>query len=160
MPFLLLVIGGVNAQTTLGLSSATATPDAATLELSLDSASGVTPAAIQWTIQYSPRAVRSLTVESDPLLASAGKAVVCAGDAAAYTCLAIGLNADLIPDGVVARITAVLAPGASAATITVTDALGVSAAGYAIPITALSGTITASPSRRRWPPHCPGVDCR
>ena len=77
------------------------------------------------------------------MLGPAGKTIVCAGDATAFTCMAVGYNAELIAEGVVARVNVVLARGETAATIEITDAVGVSAGGYPIPIAATGGTITA-----------------
>ena len=141
-----MTIAGLNAQTTsLTLSSATVTPDGtASLDLSLDSSSGVPPAAIQWTFQYSSSSISSIAVDDGPMSTSAGKTVFCAGDANGYTCLAVGLNAETIADGVVAKVTVVLAPGTSAATILVTGASGASPGGDPIPISAASGTITSA----------------
>jgi hypothetical protein len=156
---LIFMISGLNAQTTLAFSSPIAARDAVTLELSLNSSSGVTPAAIQWTLQYPPAAFRSIIVEDGPILASSGKTIVCAGDATAYTCLVVGYNAEMIPDGVVARITVALAGSADTATITVSDSLGVSAGGDPIPIIATSVNVLVGQPRRRLP-HCPAGDCR
>ena len=147
LPFLMPVL---NAQTTLVLSSATATSlESASLELSLDSSDGVTPAAVQWTFQYPAAAIRSITVEDGPALVAAGKTVLCGGDASAYTCLAVGLNAELIPDGVVAKVIVELAPDENGGTLAFTDAIGVSAAGHPIPIYTKNGNVTRPAGDRR-----------
>jgi hypothetical protein len=142
IPFL---IGGLHAQTTLALSPAA---EGASLELALNSTSGVIPAAIQWIIQYPAAAIQSITVEDGPALTSAGKTVICAGDAGVFNCMVVGFNGELIPDGVIARVTVRLAADESAAAITITDALGVSAAGHPIPIDAKSGSVTRAPMNR------------
>jgi hypothetical protein len=139
IPFL---IGGLYAQTTLVLSSATTTTEGASLELSLDSSSGVAPAAIQWTFQYPPSGIRSVEVVDGPVLEPVGKTVVCTGNAGAFTCMAVGFNAEPVPDGVVARVNIALDPIDSATTIDIVDALGVSAAGDPIEIVATGGTVT------------------
>jgi hypothetical protein len=59
---------------------------------------------------------------------------MCAGDAAAYKCLAVGSNTNTIASGVIAKVTAVLAPGAGAAVISIANSFAASAAGNAIPI--------------------------
>lgn len=151
IPFL---TGGLYAQTTLVLSSATTTTESASLELSLDSSSGVTPAAIQWTFQYPSTSIRSIDIVDGPVLGPAGKTVVCAGDASAFTCMAIGLDAELIPDGVIATVNVALEPIDSTTAINIVDALGVSAPGDPIAIAATGGTV-ARRSRLPLPPRRP-----
>lgn len=144
VPLILWMAGGASAQTaTLSLSSASvAAGGTAVLTLALDASAGVAPAAIQWTLQFPASAIGSVTVEDGPVPAAAGKTIICKSDAPAYTCLAAGLNAETMADGVVAFVTALLPPGVSEAVILVNDALGVSAGGDPIPITAAAGTVT------------------
>lgn len=131
--------------TSLALSSVAVIPgEVAALDLSLQASSGARASAIQWTFQYPATSISRFTVEDGPALASAGKTVICSGDANALKCLVAGLNRDEIPDGVVAKVSAVLEPGVSSTTILVGDALGVSTGGDAIPISSANGTITAA----------------
>lgn len=126
---------GLTAQTCLVLSTATINSDGtASLDLSLYSLHRTPPAAVQWTFQYSSASISSLTVDDGPTLTSAGKTAICAGHSAAYNCLAVGLNENTIANGVVAKVIAALAPGSTTATIEITNPLGASAAGNAIPI--------------------------
>jgi hypothetical protein len=106
----------------------------ASLDLSLYSARGTEPAAVQWTFQYSSSSIQTLTVDDGPALTSVGKTAMCSGDAAAYNCLAVGTNTKPISNGIIAKLTAVLAPGATAATIAIKSPLAASAAGYLIPV--------------------------
>jgi hypothetical protein len=140
----LFMTGRLTAQTALAITSAAAGTDRVTLELSLDSSSGIAPAALQWTFEYPPSAIRSITIQDGPALAAAGKTALCSGVASPVTCIAVGSNRELVPDGVVAMVTVVLDPGESTPAIEITDAMGVSAAGYEIPIVATSGTIIRS----------------
>jgi hypothetical protein len=144
LPFL---ICGLQAQTnSLTLSSAAAeSGGAVTLDLSLHSL-GARPVALQWTFQYPPSDISSIGVDDGPMITSTGKTVMCTGDATAYKCLIVGGNAKAIANGVVARVTAVLAPGIKETTIALRDALGTSANGTGIPISAVAGTITSSKS--------------
>src|SRR5580704_11564749 len=88
---ILLLTSGLTAQTCLVLSPATISSDGtASMNLSLYSAPGTPPAAVQWTFQYPSSNIRSLTVDDGPMLTAAGKITMCAGDAAAYKCLAVG----------------------------------------------------------------------
>ena len=70
------------------------------------------------------------------MITSAGKTVLCAGDATAYKCLALGANAKSIENGVVAKVTATLAPGVKKTGIALRDALGTSADGDELLISA------------------------
>lgn len=130
----LFATGVLNAQTTLVPSSTRVVTERASLTLSLDSSAGVAPTALQWTFQYSPAAILSISVEDGASATAAGKTLICMGDAAALTGMAVGLNSRTIADGIVARITAVLAAGQNDRTLNITDALGVSAGGEPIPI--------------------------
>jgi hypothetical protein len=131
---MLLMTSGLAAQTCLVLSPATTSPDGAqSMNLSLYSSPGTPPAAVQWTFEYASSNIRSLTVDDGPMLTAAGKMTMCAGSAAAYKCLAVGVNTNTIPSGVIAKVTAVLAPGASAAAISISNFLAASAAGNLIP---------------------------
>jgi hypothetical protein len=126
---------GLNAQTCLVLSPATIAADGvASLDLSLYSSPGTALAAVQWTFRYPSSSIGSLTVDDGPMLTSAGKTAICAGDATAYTCLAVGASTKTIGNGIIARVTAVLVPGAGSAAVALTDSLGASSAGNLIPI--------------------------
>jgi len=137
----LFITTNLHAQTCLTLSSAKVAPGkTASLDLSLISLSGMRPAAVQWTLQYS--SVSGITVDDGPVLASAEKTVICAGDAPAYRCLIVGANPNVIANGVVARVTVALTPGTRTATILVSNSLGASSGGEVIPFYSQSGTIT------------------
>ena len=130
-------ISGLNAQTCIVLSAPTVSPDGtASLDLSLYSVRGNEPAALQWTFQYSSTNIQTLTVNDGPALTPAGKTTICRGDAPSLTCLAVGNNTKTIASGIVAKVTAVLAPGGTAAPIQITSALAVSSSGYQIPLMA------------------------
>jgi hypothetical protein len=105
-------------------------------DLSLYSPQQAAPASVQWTFQYSSSSISSLTVDDGPTLTAAGKSAMCAGDAAAYNCLAVGLNAKTINNGILARVTAVLAPSATTPIIHMTNPRAASASGNLIPIVA------------------------
>lgn len=132
---IVLLTGRVNAQTCMVLSPPTiAANGTASLDLSLYSERGGEPAAVQWTLQYPLSNIKNLKVDDGPALTSAGKTAMCTGDAAAYTCMMVGANTKTIANGIVAKLTAVLIPGATTATILIKSARGVSTAGYPIPV--------------------------
>ena len=159
LPILLLPSlwpSGLTAQTCIVLSPATiSSSGAALLNLSLYSSPGTAPAALQWTFQYASSNIRSLSVDDGPMLTSAGKTAMCAGDAAAYKCLAVGLNTNTIASGVIAKVTAVLAAGVGTPAISIANSFAASAAGNVIPIfpkTLFSTSGHVSPDCRIHPP--------
>ena len=124
---------GVGAQTCVVLSAPTVAPNGtASMELSLFSERGSEPAAFQWTFQYDASNVVTLTVEDGPLLASAGKTTMCAGGAAAYTCMIAGANRKTIANGTIAKVTVTLGPAAPRPNILVKSPMGASSMGYLI----------------------------
>jgi hypothetical protein len=134
---ILLSAGGLTAQTCLVLSPATISSDGvASMNLSLYSSPGTAPSALQWTLQYLPSNIQSLSVDDGPMLTAAGKTAMCTGNAAAYNCLAVGLNATTIASGIIAKVTAWLAPGTGTPAISIAFSLAASAAGNVIPISA------------------------
>src|ERR1700686_855404 len=111
------------AQSSLVLSSAGA--------LTLTSVAGNEPAALQWTFSY-PSGVTGFTVSAGPALLAAGKSVTCAGNPSDYTCLAFGMNLNIIGKGVVGTVPP--AGTASGVSVAIPNAIAVSPAGSSIPI--------------------------
>src|SRR3954451_17028312 len=93
--------------------SALALGNTVNLTLSLTSQPGSEPAALEWTMGYSPSMVTNLAVSTGPALTAAGKTVACSGASTGYTCVASGLNANSIANGVIATLAVTLAPGAA-----------------------------------------------
>lgn len=130
----ILWTSGLYAQTCLALSPATVNADGtAQFDLSLYSPRGTAPAAVQWTFQYDASSISSLTVNDGAALNASMKTTMCDGDATPHNCLAAGLNKKIIVDGVIATVTAVLAPGAVTAAIQITGLRAASAEGLPIP---------------------------
>lgn len=133
----ILWTSGLCAQTCLLLSPATITADGtAEFDLSLYSPRGTAPAAVQWSFQYEASSIGSLTVKDGPALNTSLKTTICDGAASAYNCLATGLNRRTITNGVIAKVAAVLAPGATAAVIQITNPNAASASGSPISVVA------------------------
>jgi len=127
----------------LALSSASTFPGGtASLTLSLTSPSGNQPAALQWTVSYSPSDVTAITAIASPGSISNGKTILCAGSPGSYTCFLSGLNVNTIQDGVVAIINITVSTTVTTTSIGITNALGASPAGLAIPTTATGGVIS------------------
>jgi hypothetical protein len=136
---LLFWVTGIHAQTCLMLSRPVLdSSGTATFALSLHSVSGGRPAALQWAFQYSSSNITALTVNDGAALAPAGKTAFCAGNASSFNCLAVGLNANMIGDGIIARVTATLAPGSDSADLLIKSTLGASPEGYFISVIAKS----------------------
>jgi len=92
-------------QTSLVLSSGSATPGGtASLSLSLANSGGTQPAGLQWTLNYPTSCISGITVTAGPASTTAAKTIYCAGSGGTYSCLAAGINSNIIGDGVVANI--------------------------------------------------------
>jgi hypothetical protein len=133
-----LTVQALRGQARLTLSTTSVVPGVtASLDLSLDAPSDK-PAALQWSFQYAQSVISSITVGDGPAIGAAGKTVVCAPNPSGYACVAEGLNANTLSSGVVARVTAVLAPGAINPSIQVLNPLAATREGYFMPISASS----------------------
>ena len=130
----------------LTLSSAVLTSSrTVSLNLSLTSPAGSGPAGVQWTLTFSPTVVTINSVTAATSLTAANKSVTCASASGTYTCLAYGMNSTIIANGVVAVVSVTLAASATSASIGVSNALGASPAGSALPLTATGGSVTSAP---------------
>ena len=140
--FILVQAARPLAAQTLNLSSATAASSGAvSLNLSLSSA-GNPLAALQWTFQYPQSAFTAVSATAGPALIAAGKSLSCVSGSGTYTCIAAGMNATAIGDGVIASINATALQSAS---ISIGNTLGASPAGSGVPIAAMGGTVTVTP---------------
>jgi uncharacterized protein (TIGR03437 family) len=134
---------GLIAQTSaLSLSSAVVNPGGtATLGLAL-TVSGTAPSGLQWTITYSPTQISGISIAPGPSASAATKTLYCAAAAGAATCLLTGLSANTIGSGVVAYLSATAVPGATTASIQISNPIGVDSSGNGLGVTsAVSGTI-------------------
>ena len=110
--------------------------------LSLASASGLQPAALQWTLGYSAADVAGVTWTVGTAGAAAGKSIACSGN----TCILYGLNANTISDGVVAVASVWIAPTTLATVIPIqtTGVVAATGAGDAIPASGNNGIIAVN----------------
>ena len=134
------------AQPALSLSSTSASAGSAvTLNLSLSSPAGSEPSAIQWTLNYPPASLSNISVIPGATLAPVGKTLQCVSGSGSYTCIAYGMNATILPDGVVAQV---VASPATAGTVAIgfSALAGSSPAGDSEPIAGVGGTITVPSS--------------
>lgn len=132
---LVLWVSEVNAQSCLVLSPPIFSTDGtASMELSLISAQGKGPAAVQWTFQLQSSSTQNLTVDDGATLISSGKTAMCHRNADVFNCLAVGANSNTIGNGVIAKLTVLLVPGTTAAPIAIGSSLGASVEGYFVPV--------------------------
>ena len=88
------------------------------LNLLLSTPSGVEqPAAIEWAFSYSSDAIANFSISAGQALTASQKSLFCNGTAANFICLAAGLNALTIFDGLVATVSVTLASGFTTALI-------------------------------------------
>ena len=131
---------------TLSLSSGVAAADGTVaLSLTLASATGA-EAALQWTLTYPASSVTYISATSGAAALAASKTVTCAGGSGSYRCIASGMNANVIPNGVVANVNLTIAAGVTSIAIGVTGTLGASAQGTALAVSGIGGTVTGGAS--------------
>src|SRR5579863_7002485 len=94
---------GFGQTAALSLSSSSGSPGGVvTLNLSL--ASVTSPAALQWTLNYSTSDFSAVTMTAGSAATAAGKSISCNTTAGGPTCVLWGVNTTAIPNGVVATI--------------------------------------------------------
>jgi len=129
------------AQSSLALSSSTAASGgSASLSLSLSAPAGTNVAALQWTLTY-PTTVSNVSVTAGAALTAAVKTVTCASTTGGLKCVASGVNANTIANGVVATVSATVS-GSASISVGVSGVLGATPDGSAISLAATGGTIT------------------
>jgi len=141
----------------LALSSTTANAGGSTsLDLSLSS--GASDAGLQWSLNYSPAQVTNIQVAGGAALAGAGKSLNCMAGTGTYTCLAQGLNTNVIQPGVVAVVTVTLASNLAGGTpvgVNVLGSLGTSNLGDAVPMSGTGGVVNVAGTT----PALAGISC-
>lgn len=126
----------------LSLSSAGAAAGGS-LTLNLTLSGSAQPAGLQWTFNYSTADFTSMTVNAGLSATNAAKSLSCAGTNGSYTCILVGLNSNVIANGVVATATVTLSSSASTVRpIQLANVLGATAAGNAVVTTGGTGTVT------------------
>jgi uncharacterized protein (TIGR03437 family) len=140
---LFFISAGFAQGTGLSLPSGSGAPGSTiSLDLTLTSSHpGI--AAAQWTFTYWAADVAGIDVAAGPAAVSAGKSISCAGRAGSVICLLWGLNTNIVPDGVVARVTVKLsATSAVVSSIGLSDVLGATANGRSIALEAFGSVLT------------------
>ena len=142
---LLLVIAGANvafSQTaSLTLASGSAAPGgSASLNLSLNASTA--PSSLQWTLPYNTSNVAGITVSAGPSVSGAAKTLICTSGSGNVQCMAYGLNANPISNGVVASVNVKLTSTVTSASVGINVSNGVAAFSTGKGVTA-SGTAGA-----------------
>jgi hypothetical protein len=132
---------GQSVTLTVGASSGTA-GGSIVVPISMTSAGGAQPAALQWSVGSSSDIV-AVTFAAGPAATNAGKSLSCN----ANTCLIYGINLNVIPDGVVAIATLQISPNPStlAIPIQITGVFAATAPGDPISAAGVSGTASLLP---------------
>src|SRR5215471_9786951 len=130
-------------QPVLTLSSAMGSPGGSvTVNLSVSSPVGSSPAALQWTAAYPTGSILSVSAVAGPAAIAAGKKLSCNAIPAAYACTLSAMNSTIIGNGIVASLTFNLSPSATTMVISLTGTYGATGAGTSQGVSSSSGTIT------------------
>jgi hypothetical protein len=139
-----LLTASAFAQTSLTLSSVPGSTGSSNFSVSASIPSGSNLALLQWQFTFSPSSIASLAVTAGPALTAAGKTLTCGVSAGIYSCIAYGLNNNLIASGVLANVTATLTSAASAGIVTLGSALGATATGEPFTISSSGATVNVA----------------
>ena len=138
-------------------SGAAGSTGAVSLNLTLTSPTGSEPAAVEWTLSYSPSDVTAISATIGTIPSGAGKSLTCAAGTGTYTCVASGMNANIIPNGAVAVVNITIGASVSSTAIGVTNSVGATGAGGSVAMSQTGGTITGYVSPP--PPTLTALSC-
>jgi hypothetical protein len=133
----------VCAGQSLTLDSAMSAPGSTTI-VAIRLAGAAGPAAMQWTLGYASADFSSVTITAGPAAAAAGKSVSCYSVTGSLRCVASGMNANVIADGVLATASLTLTGHVADRSLSLTAA-GASPSGDASAIGASGGFVTMPP---------------
>src|SRR6202011_4321989 len=113
------------------------------LNLSLNAPTGQAPTALQWTLSYAPGNIVSVNLVNGAALTGAGKTLNCTAQVGSVACLASGMNANSIGNGVVAVVTVTLSASSSPTVpIAIGNPVGALPNGSALSVSGNGSTIT------------------
>jgi hypothetical protein len=114
------------------------------LNLSLSTPSGSQqPAALEFAFSYPSAAISSFSVAGGTALTAPQKSLFCNWNAANYICVAVGLNANTISDGVVAAVSLKLASGVNTTSFSVVNPASAGSPGNALAVNVASAPSVA-----------------
>src|SRR5579871_2623585 len=130
----------------LALSSGTtAANGTVSLNLTLTSPVGNEPAALQWTLTYPSSNVVSISAVAGSAATNAGKTLTCSSGSGTYSCIASGMNANIISNGTVAVVNLTIASGVSSTTLGISG-MAASATGNSITLASTGSVLVSSPT--------------
>src|SRR5271165_6038985 len=134
---------GFGQTAALSLSSGSGSPGGTvTLNLSLN-ASVSSPAALQWTLNYSVTDFSAVTVTAGSAVTAAGESISCNSTAGSPTCVLWGMNAATISNGVVATIVLTISNSTldTSSSVGVKNSVAASVSGTSMPSSATGATV-------------------
>ena len=152
---LLVVVGSVCwGQTTLTLANGSGVQGGTVTLPLVFNPGGNSAAGVEWTFVYPAASVSAVSVSALPALTAASKSLSCAGSPGKYTCLASGLNTNLLPSGPIATAQFTLSASASNANVSLTSSaasvlanpVSMAASAGAISVTPKVASVICSPS--------------
>lgn len=131
------------AQGTLKLTGTSPAADGtASLDLTFAAGTATRPASLEWAFAYKVADFQWFTVTAGTTLTAAGKSLSCAWQAQEYSCIASGMNATAIGDGVVASLRVAVAANVATTNIGVNQTLGASPDGSGTAVTGTGSSLT------------------
>jgi hypothetical protein len=130
---------GAQSGPALSLDSGSAAPGGTvSLDMHLVSPASSLPAALEWTVSYPPGDVISVNMAAGAGLMAADKTIACNAASGSTICLAYGINANWIANGVVAVVTVTLSAtaGDSIIPLSMGNTSAAAADGSALPVQA------------------------
>ena len=124
-------------------SGTTAANHTVSLNLTLTSPAGSEPSAVQWSLTFPASNITSISATAGTSATNAGKTLTCASGAGVYTCLATGMNANIITNGTLAVINVTVAAGVTSTSIGLGNSIASSGSGTAISLTVTGGVISS-----------------
>src|SRR5262249_2259229 len=110
------------------------------------------PAALQWTIGYSPADVSTIGVIASSPAIEVGKTLACNPTPGSIVCILYGLTNATIPDGIIATLQLMLSPSIVSTVISLSNGIAADPGGVALtPVTTTGDTITANADTRLVP---------
>ncbi len=126
-------------------SGTTAANGTVSLNLTLTSPAGNEPAALQWTLTYPSSNVVSISAVAGSAATNAGKTLTCSSGSGTYSCVASGMNANIISNGTVAVVNLTIASGVSSTTLGISG-MAASATGNSITLASTGSVLLSSPT--------------
>lgn len=124
----------------LVVDSASTTPGG-TVSVAIRLSGGANPAALQWSVSYAPADFAAVSLTAGSAAAAAGKTVACRPASGQLRCVAYGMNAAGIADGVVANVSLALSAHTAPRPLSLV-AHGASPAGQPVNVSATGGIVT------------------